>query len=181
LGRARLGAPVARWPRPLRLSLPAGNHARISPMLKLHGDRPLTTHRSGSLELHHQSRGPPLSMPRTNRRRHRVRLSQPPEDTAPPLHRQTIRLCFVTFDMDAVHSSSAPGVSAPSRNGLSPKLCLHAAFLASQFPLTQSAAAYVSESRIRSRWRTIGLADQTLLAFFRGFAARSPETTSNPR
>jgi formiminoglutamase len=96
---------------------------------------------------------------------------QPP--AAPP------SALMVTFDMDAVDSSSAPGVSAPSKNGLGTEVWLHAAFLAGQFPLTQSLELVEVNPRFDPDGRTIRLAAQTLLAFFRGLAARSPETRPN--
>ena len=40
--------------------------------------------------------------------------------------------CMVSFDVDAVQQANAPGVSAPSANGLSPQLWLYAAYRAGQ-------------------------------------------------
>lgn len=79
---------------------------------------------------------------------------------------------MVTFDMDAVDQAYAPGVSAPSANGLAPDLWLHAARLAGQssavtsFDLSEVNPVYDRDHQ------TARLAALTVWHFLTGLAHR---------
>lgn len=79
---------------------------------------------------------------------------------------------MVSFDMDAVDQTLAPGVSAPADGGMTRELWLHAARLAGCHPSTLSMDLVEVNPRFDPDGRTLLLAAETLLAFIGGVAER---------
>lgn len=79
---------------------------------------------------------------------------------------------MVSFDMDAVDQSIAPGVSAPAEGGLSAELWLHAARLAGRNRATLSMDVVEVNPRFDADGRTVLLAAQTIVAFIQGVTER---------
>lgn len=79
---------------------------------------------------------------------------------------------MVSFDMDAVDQTLAPGVSAPADGGMTRELWLYAARLAGRHPSTLSMDLVEVNPRFDPDGRTLLLAAETLLAFIGGVAER---------
>ncbi len=80
---------------------------------------------------------------------------------------------LVTFDLDAVDSSAAPGVSAPAVDGFDPRLWLHAAYRAGRHPSVSSIDVSELNPRIDIDQRTARLAARTVWEVLRGLAGRA--------
>lgn len=81
---------------------------------------------------------------------------------------------LVTFDLDAVDSAAAPGVSAPAVAGLNVHLWLHAAVSAGRCPRVRSVDVVELNPEVDVDGRTAHLAARTLWEFFRGLLDRAP-------
>jgi arginase family enzyme len=79
---------------------------------------------------------------------------------------------MVSFDMDAVDQSAAPGVSAPCPSGLSPALWLDLAFRAGASSHVTSFELVEVNPRFDVDGATVRLAAATVWNFLRGVAAR---------
>jgi formiminoglutamase len=79
---------------------------------------------------------------------------------------------MVTFDMDAVDQSHAPGVSAPAGDGLTTDLWLYAAYRAGRCPVVTSIDLVEVNPDLDRDKQTSRLAAVTLWHFFRGLAER---------
>jgi formiminoglutamase len=79
---------------------------------------------------------------------------------------------MVSFDMDAVDQSLAPGVSAPALGGMTGELWLHAARMAGRSPTTVSMDLVEVNPQFDVEGRTVLLAAHTVLAFLTGVAER---------
>ena len=80
---------------------------------------------------------------------------------------------LVSFDLDALDSAAAPGVSAPAVAGLNVHLWLHAAVSAGRCPHVQSLDIVELNPRIDVDGRTARLAARTLWEFLRGLLDRA--------
>lgn len=80
---------------------------------------------------------------------------------------------MVSFDMDAVDRTLAPGVSAPADGGMTLELWLHAARQAGRHPLTLSMDLVEVNPRFDPDGRTSLLAAQTVLSFLTGITQRA--------
>jgi len=87
---------------------------------------------------------------------------------------------MVSFDIDAVDSSHAPGVSAPAVNGISPYLWLFAARLAGESGRVASFDIVEVNPEFDQDNRTSRLAAVTIWEFFRGTALRKSGSSSLP-
>jgi len=87
---------------------------------------------------------------------------------------------MVSFDIDAVDSSYAPGVSAPAVNGISPYLWLFAARLAGESGRVVSFDIVEVNPEFDLDNRTARLAAVTIWEFFRGAALRKSGSSSLP-
>ena len=85
---------------------------------------------------------------------------------------RTIEPTFVTFDLDAVDGSAAPGVSAPATGGLAVADWLHAAELAGQNGCVRSMDLVELNPRLDLDGRTARLAAATVWHFLRGLCRR---------
>jgi formiminoglutamase len=81
---------------------------------------------------------------------------------------------LVTFDLDAVDASSAPGVSAPATPGLSSELWLEAAYRAGACEHVRSMDVVELNPRFDVDDRTARLAAVTVWHFLSGLAERRP-------
>jgi formiminoglutamase len=79
---------------------------------------------------------------------------------------------LVSFDIDAVDESAAPGVSAPATNGLSTEEWLAAVRAAGRHRQTTSMDLVEVNPRVDADGRTVRLAALTLWTFLAGMAAR---------
>lgn len=79
---------------------------------------------------------------------------------------------MVSFDLDAVDQSSAPGVSAPAAGGMTPELWLQAAYLAGRSPFVGSADLVELNPAFDRDDQTARLAALTVWQILRGLAAR---------
>jgi formiminoglutamase len=79
---------------------------------------------------------------------------------------------LVSFDLDAVHQSDAPGVSAPNPNGLRSELWLYAAYAAGRAPAVASADVVELNPRVDRDGQTARLAALTVWWLLRGRAER---------
>ncbi len=79
---------------------------------------------------------------------------------------------LVTFDLDAVDSAAAPGVSAPATAGLSPHIWLYAAYRAGRTATVRSMDVVELCPPHDVDRRTARLAARTVWEFLRGLAAR---------
>ncbi len=79
---------------------------------------------------------------------------------------------LVTFDLDAVDHSAAPGVSAPAVDGLDPSLWLAAAYQAGRTPNVTSMDIVELNPRVDRDQRTARLAALTVWRFLQGLATR---------
>jgi len=79
---------------------------------------------------------------------------------------------IVSFDMDAVDSTAAPGVSAPSARGLGSREWLQIAELAGQTPRVRSVDVVELNPRFDAGGRTARLAALTAWRFMRGLGLR---------
>jgi formiminoglutamase len=79
---------------------------------------------------------------------------------------------LVSFDLDAVDGASAPGVSAPSSNGLPVPLWLDAAFRAGACPAVTSADVVELSPPHDQQGQTARLAALTVWQILRGLATR---------
>ncbi len=79
---------------------------------------------------------------------------------------------MVTFDLDAVSPADAPGVSAPSVDGLSVQHWLHAARVAGESPSVHSFDISELNPRFDVDGRTARLAARTVWEFVRGVVER---------
>jgi formiminoglutamase len=79
---------------------------------------------------------------------------------------------MVTFDMDVVDQSYAPGVSAPAGDGLSADLWLYAAYRAGRCPVVTSIDLVEVNPNLDRDKQTSRLAAVTLWHFFHGLAER---------
>jgi formiminoglutamase len=93
-------------------------------------------------------------------------------ETVDDLYRSLTGPAFVSFDLDAVHQSEAPGVSAPNPNGLRSELWLHAAYAAGQAPAVTSADVVELNPRVDRDGQTARLAALTVWWLLRGRAER---------
>lgn len=87
---------------------------------------------------------------------------------------------MVSFDMDAVDQTLAPGVSAPADGGMTAELWLHAARLAGRHASTLSMDLVEVNPRFDQGGRTSALAAQTVLAFLAGVAERARAERVSP-
>lgn len=87
---------------------------------------------------------------------------------------------MVSFDMDAVDQTLAPGVSAPADGGMTENLWLYAARLAGRHRSTLSMDLVEVNPRFDQGGRTSALAAQTVLAFLAGVAERAPAERVSP-
>jgi len=87
---------------------------------------------------------------------------------------------MVTFDIDAVDSAFAPGVSAPAINGLSPYVWLLAARLAGESEKVTSFDIVETNPDFDQDDRTSRLAALTIWEFLRGIAIRRSGKSSLP-
>ena len=94
------------------------------------------------------------------------------EGVAEPFARLTSP-AYVSFDLDAVDQSFAPGVSAPTARGLDPRLWLRAAFLAGRTSAVTSADVVELCPRLDRDDQTARLAALTVWEILRGLAART--------
>jgi len=79
---------------------------------------------------------------------------------------------MVTFDLDAVDQTQAPGVSAPAVRGLDQDLWLHAAYHAGRCPLVTSVDIVELNPRVDEDNRTARLAALTVMQILRGLSDR---------
>lgn len=79
---------------------------------------------------------------------------------------------LVTFDLDAVDQSQAPGVSAPAVGGLDQDLWLHAAYHAGRCPNVTSVDIVELNPRIDVDDRTARLAARTVMEILHGLVDR---------
>jgi formiminoglutamase len=79
---------------------------------------------------------------------------------------------LVTFDLDAVDQSAAPGVSAPAVDGLDPQFWLHAAYRAGRHPHVTSVDISELNPRVDVDQRTARFAARTVWEVLRGLAER---------
>jgi formiminoglutamase len=79
---------------------------------------------------------------------------------------------MVTFDLDALDQSHAPGVSAPAAGGLSQDLWLHAAYWAGRSPTVTSIDVVELNPTVDVDDRTARLAALTVLEVLRGLTDR---------
>jgi formiminoglutamase len=79
---------------------------------------------------------------------------------------------MASFDMDAVDTAWAPGVSAPASGGMEPGLWLHAAYRAGRSPHVASMDVVETNPRHDPDGRTARLAALTVWHFLRGVAER---------
>lgn len=91
-------------------------------------------------------------------------------ETVDELYRSLTGPALVSFDLDAVHQSEAPGVSAPNPNGLRSELWLHAAYGAGQAPAVTSADVVELNPRVDRDGQTARLAALTVWWLLRGRA-----------
>jgi formiminoglutamase len=83
---------------------------------------------------------------------------------------------LVSFDLDAVDQSSAPGVSAPTVDGLTAEVWLHAAFLAGRTPAVTSIDVVEVNPRFDVDGQTARLAALTVWHALRGRALAAVRT-----
>lgn len=88
------------------------------------------------------------------------------------LYTESVGSLMVTFDMDAVEQASAPGVSAPAADGLTPALWLKAAYEAGRCPHTTSVDLVEVNPIYDIDHRTARLAALTIWQVLRGLAER---------
>lgn len=79
---------------------------------------------------------------------------------------------MVTFDLDAVDQSQAPGVSAPAVGGLDQELWLHAAYHAGRSPQVTSVDLVELNPRVDTDNQTARLAALTVMHILRGLSDR---------
>jgi formiminoglutamase len=79
---------------------------------------------------------------------------------------------MVTFDLDALDQTHAPGVSAPAAGGLSQELWLHAAYRAGRSPTVTSVDIVELNPNVDVDDRTARLAALTVMEVLRGLADR---------
>lgn len=79
---------------------------------------------------------------------------------------------MVTFDLDAVDQTQAPGVSAPAVGGLDRDLWLHAAYRAGRCPQVTSIDVVELNPRVDVDDRTARLAALTVMEILRGLSDR---------
>jgi len=79
---------------------------------------------------------------------------------------------MVTFDLDALDQTHAPGVSAPAAGGLSQDLWLHAAYQAGRSPKVTSIDLVELNPNVDVDDRTARLAALTVMEFLRGLTDR---------
>ncbi len=112
----------------------------------------------------------------TNHRGQYYWKSQLSTETVDAIYEERRGPLMVSFDMDAVDRSIAPGVSAPADGGLTAELWLHAAYRAGQHPDTLSMDIVEVNPRFDVEGQTVQLAAQTVLAFLRGVEEREGRT-----
>jgi formiminoglutamase len=79
---------------------------------------------------------------------------------------------MVTFDLDALDQTHAPGVSAPAAAGLSQDLWLHAAYRAGRSPKVTSVDLVEFNPNVDVDDRTARLAALTVMEVLRGLTDR---------
>ncbi len=94
------------------------------------------------------------------------------ESVVGELYRSLSKPTMVTFDLDAVDQTSAPGVSAPAPGGLNPDVWLHAAYEAGRSPAVISMDVVELNPRFDPDGRTARLAALTVWTFLRGVSER---------
>ncbi len=95
------------------------------------------------------------------------------------IYEATDRPVQVSFDLDAVDGSEAPGVSAPSVGGLSSRDWMHLAEKAGRCQNVKSIDVVELNPRFDTDGRTARLAAGTVWSFMSGLARRHPDTTSH--
>jgi formiminoglutamase len=93
-------------------------------------------------------------------------------ETVDELYLGLMTPALVSFDLDAVHQSEAPGVSAPNPNGLRSELWLHAAYAAGRAAAVTSADVVELNPRVDRDGQTARLAALTVWWLLRGRAER---------
>jgi formiminoglutamase len=88
---------------------------------------------------------------------------------------------LATFCLDAVDQAFAPGVSAPSTDGLLPAEWLRAAYLAGASPRVASADVVELNPAFDRDGQTARLAARTVWELLRGLAAREAPSARGPR
>jgi len=93
-------------------------------------------------------------------------------DRITDLYHQAHAPLMVSFDLDAVDQAFAPGVSAPSVDGMDPEHWLQAAYEAGRCPAVRSIDLVECNPRLDRDRQTVRLAALTLWTFFCGLAER---------
>ena len=89
-----------------------------------------------------------------------------------PMFSSTRGAALISMDMDAVNQSEAPGVSAPSVNGLQSVDWLQMAFLAGRHPQVGSFDLVEVNPQVDVNGRTVRLAACTVWQFLKGLSER---------
>jgi formiminoglutamase len=97
------------------------------------------------------------------------------------LYDQTDGPTLVTFDIDAVDQTQAPGVSAPATGGMTADLWLHAAFRAGQCPQVGSVDLVELNPNYDRDGQTARLAALSIWQLLRGLALRGNVTAKPAR
>lgn len=93
-------------------------------------------------------------------------------DAVDRLYERATAPLMVTFDLDAIDQTHAPGVSAPAAGGLSQNLWLHAAYRAGRSPTVTSIDLVELNPNVDIDDRTARLAALTMMEILRGLTDR---------